>query len=66
MIINPSLPPSLPPLVCSQVVHKRCHQAVLTECPGVKKEEDIVSTDVRYVATLIIWEWELGGGNIIL
>ena len=26
--------------MCNQVVHKRCHQSVLTECPGSKAEKE--------------------------
>ena len=32
--------------VCTCVVHKRCHQSVVTKCPGMK---DATQDDVSYV-----------------
>ncbi|KAG9346216.1 hypothetical protein JZ751_008041 [Albula glossodonta] len=27
--------------VCTCVVHKRCHELIITKCPGLKKQEDV-------------------------
>ncbi|KAG7492502.1 hypothetical protein MATL_G00015250 [Megalops atlanticus] len=27
--------------VCTCVVHKRCHELIITKCPGMKKQEDV-------------------------
>lgn len=27
-------------LVCTCVVHKRCHELIITKCAGMKKQED--------------------------
>ncbi len=30
------------PAVCTCVVHKRCHQLIITKCAGMKKQDDTV------------------------
>lgn len=30
------------PAVCTCVVHKRCHELIITKCAGMKKQEDTV------------------------
>uniref|UniRef100_A0AAQ4Q2X1 Protein kinase C n=1 Tax=Gasterosteus aculeatus aculeatus TaxID=481459 RepID=A0AAQ4Q2X1_GASAC len=33
---------AVPPAVCTCVVHKRCHELIITKCAGMKKQEDTV------------------------
>uniref|UniRef100_A0A3Q1BCX6 Protein kinase C n=1 Tax=Amphiprion ocellaris TaxID=80972 RepID=A0A3Q1BCX6_AMPOC len=30
----------VPPVVCTCVVHKRCHELIITKCAGMKKQDD--------------------------
>lgn len=40
--------------VCTCVIHKRCHQSVVTRCPGSKSAEAIV-TEEQAVRERILW-----------
>lgn len=50
-------------LVCTCVVHKRCHELIITKCAGMKKQEDTpeevnsLLKDVNH--RLIFPEWTL-------
>lgn len=32
----------VPAAVCTCVVHKRCHELIITKCAGMKKQDDMV------------------------
>ncbi len=38
----------VPPAVCTCVVHKRCHELIITKCAGMKKQEDTVGEVLIY------------------
>lgn len=40
-------------LVCTCVVHKRCHELIITKCAGMKKQED-TSEEVLRLHTLFL------------
>lgn len=50
--------------VCNQVVHKRCHQSVLTECPGSKAEkQEQEEVRLNYRGKREGGDGEIGGGD---
>ena len=44
--------------VCTCVVHKRCHELIITKCAGMKKQED-TAEEVDTLANMQIF-----GGNV--
>lgn len=44
----------VPPAVCTCVVHKRCHELIITKCAGMKKQEDTVGEVPIYNHRLLL------------
>lgn len=44
----------VPPAVCTCVVHKRCHELIITKCAGMKKQEDAVEEVLIYNCRLFL------------